>query len=171
MSKKPYLEVGYVARAHGLKGELAVKTFDAASETLYRVKRLMLRSRGGELKPISVLSARPSAKEVLLTLQGVSQRGAAEALVGSTLLTPREELPPLEDGEFFLGDLLGLTAVDAQGRELGKVQGVQAFGPVPNLVVSLAEGEEMVLPFVEPFVGEVDLEAGQVVVQAPEFLE
>jgi len=165
------LEVGYVARAHGLHGELGVKTFDPASEDLFDVDTVVLRFPDGKTQTHSVKSTRQSAKEILLTLKNVSGRTAAEACVGSTVLVLREELAPPAEGEFFSGDLIGLLAQDASGKPLGTVVEVQNFGPVPNLVIRQEGQEELVVPFAEPFVGEVELKNNRVTVQVPEYLE
>ena len=163
------LVVGYVSRAHGLSGEVAVRMFDAASEALDGVERLVLRSRDGEEREFAVLAARPASKEVLLSLASVAGREAAEALRGSTVLVHREDLVPPSDGEFFQGDLVGLQAVSPAGEALGKVEEVWNAGPVPTLVIRGGPGE-LLVPFADDFVSSVDLEKGVIVVRPMEFL-
>jgi 16S rRNA processing protein RimM len=159
-----------VARAHGLRGEVAVKTFDPASEALFDVKRIALCAPGGDPRERAVEHSRETKNEVLLTLDGVRTREAAEVLVGSRVLVARMDLAPPEEGEFFQGDLVGLTAVDEQGNVVGKVEAVWNTGPVPNLVIR-AGTEEWLVPFTDAFVPSVDLEAGRLVVRKPEMVE
>jgi 16S rRNA processing protein RimM len=169
---KPHLEVGYVARAHGLKGEVAIRTFDPNSETLDIVERVLVRPRTGPERVMRLESLRPTPKEHLVVFEGVRGREAAEALVGAAVLAFREDLEPPAEGEYFQGDLVGLTAVDASGKVLGKVEELWETGEVPNLVIrGEALPEELVLPFVDDFVTTVDIPAGRIVVKPPEPLE
>src|SRR5512132_3583178 len=77
MSRAPTLEVGYVARAHGIHGELAVRTFDPESEVLTSVRRLVLRSRSGAEHPARIEEGRRTTGAFLLTLTGIAGRSEA----------------------------------------------------------------------------------------------
>ncbi len=168
---RPTLEVGYVARVHGLKGELAVRTFDPESEAISLVHRLVLRLRSGEERAVEVASARRATDTTLVCLAGVTSRSAAEAFKGATVLVHREDLPPPAEGEWFQGDLVGLEARTPEGRALGRVTEVWNTGPVPNLVIEGTGPEPLIVPFVDEFVPEVDVRAGVLVVRPPEMLE
>jgi 16S rRNA processing protein RimM len=168
---RPTLEVGYVARVHGLKGELAVRTFDPDSEALSSVRRIVLRLRSGEERDLPLVSARGAAEAVLITLAGIGSREDAEALKGATVLVHREDLPPPAEGEWFQGDLVGLEARTPEGAPLGKVTEIWNTGPVPVLVVEGGGPEPLMVPFVDEFVPEVDVKAGVLVVRPPEMLE
>jgi 16S rRNA processing protein RimM len=163
------LVVGYVSRAHGIHGELAIRPFDAGSDALDDVERLILRSPEGTEREFTVVGARPASKEVLVTLDSVEGRSAAEALRGSTVLVYREDLSPPAEGEYFQGDLVGLRAVSPEGKALGKVEEVWNAGPVPTLVIR-GEGGELLIPFADEFVPQLDLAAGVVVVRPLEYL-
>lgn len=160
-----------MARAHSLSGELGVRTFDPASETLFEVERVLLRPRTGPERVYAVESVRPTPKELLVRLEGVARREDAEALVGAAVLAFREDLEAPAEGEFFQGDLVGLTARSEAGEELGRVEELWTAGEVPNLVIRGGPAGELVVPFADEFVPSVDLEAGVVVVRPPEFLE
>ena len=168
---RPTLEVGYVARAHGIHGEIAVRTFDPQSTVLEAVKRLVLQLRSGEERPAVVESARRAAETTLLTLDGVHSRSAAEALRGATVRVHRTDLAAPGEGEWFQGDLVGLEARTPDGQPLGRVTAVWNTGPVPNLVIEDSRGEELLVPFVDDFVPEVDVEHGRLVVRPPEMVE
>jgi 16S rRNA processing protein RimM len=168
---KPHLELGYVARAHGLQGEVAVRTFDPASETLDFVERVLVRPRTGAERVLRIESVRPTPKEILVVFADVRGRTAAEALVGATVLAFREDLEPPAEEEYFQGDLVGLTAVDESGKVLGRVEEIWETGPVPNLVIRAEGQEELVVPFVDDFVSTVDIPGGKLVVKPPEYLE
>jgi 16S rRNA processing protein RimM len=169
VTASPTLVVGYVARAHGLTGELGIRTFDAGSDALDAVERVVLRSPEGVEREFAVLGSRPASKEVLLTLDSVEGRSAAEGLRGSTVLVYREDLSPPAEGEYFQGDLVGLSAVSPEGEALGKVDEVWNAGPVPTLVIRGQRGE-LLIPFADEFVSQVDLAQGVIVVRPLEFL-
>ena len=168
---RPTLEVGYVARVHGLGGELAVRTFDPDSEALSVVHRLVLRLRSGEERDVALTGARRASDATLVSLAGVTSRSAAEPLKGATVLVHREDLPPPAEGEWFQGDLVGLEARTPEGTPLGRVTEVWNTGPVPNLVIEGPGTEPLVVPFVDEFVPEVDVPGGVLVVRPPEVLE
>jgi len=168
---RPILEVGYVARVHGLSGELAVRTFDPESEAVGTVRRLVLRLRNGEERELEIARTRRTADATLVSLAGVTSRSAAEPFRGATVLVHREELTPPREGEWFQGDLVGLEARTPEGAPLGRVTEIWNTGPVPNLVIEGTGPEPLVVPFVDEFVPEVDVEAGVLVVRPPEMLE
>lgn len=169
MTGSATLVVGYVSRAHGIHGELAIRPFDVGSEALDGVERLVLRSRDGTEREFAVLDARPASKEVLVTLSSVEGRSAAEALRGSTVLVYREDLSPPAEGEYFQGDLVGLEALSPEGTALGKVEEVWNAGPVPTLVIR-GDGGELLVPFADEYVPQVDLAAGVIVIRPLEYL-
>ena len=170
MTLSPHLQVGYVAKARGLRGEVVIRTFDPSSAILFEVKRARVRRRDGAELELSLQEARASGKEVVVAFAQIQTRDEAAALVGATVSVFREELEPPAEGEFFQGDLVGLAAFAEDGRALGKVEEIWSTGEVPTLVIRQA-GEELLVPFADEFVGEVDVERGRIVVRPPELTE
>jgi 16S rRNA processing protein RimM len=170
VTPRPYLELGYVARAHGIRGEVAVRPFDPGSETLDTVERVRVRTRAGQERDMTLESVRPTPKEDIVAFEGVETREAAEGLVGSTVFVYREDLEPPAEGEYFQGDLVGLVAVDQAGQELGKVEELWATGEVPNLVIRAPGKPEMIVPFADEFVPSVDVPGGRIVIKPPEYV-
>lgn len=163
------LEVGYVARAHGLKGELGIRTFDPASTSLIDAKQLLLRGKDGQVRTHRIAAVRQTPKELLLRLDGVSDRTAAEGVVGSTVLVARDQLPALEADEHYQADLIGLRARSPDGVELGVVEEIWNTGEVPTLVIR-KDGEELAIPMVEAFVTQLDPATGTLTVELPEYV-
>src|SRR5262249_15592110 len=150
----------------GIQGEIAVRTFDPQSRVLEEVSRLVLQLRSGEERAASIESARRGPDATLLVLAGVRSRAEADALRGATVRVHPTDLPlPVQ------GDLVGLEAYTPEGAPLGRVTAVWNTGPVPNLVVEDDSGHELLVPFVDDFVPEVDLEHGRLVVRPPEMVE
>ncbi|MBK7858713.1 MAG: 16S rRNA processing protein RimM [Archangiaceae bacterium] len=157
--------------AHGLKGEVSVRTFDPASETLYEVDRVLAKKRDGTEVELTLEAVREAPKgDLLVAFESVVRREEAEGLVGSTLLAFREDLDEPAEGEVFQGDLIGLSAFDPEGRALGTVEEIWNSGPVPNLVIR-GGGKELMVPFIDEFVPQVDLEGRRVVVRPLELDE
>jgi 16S rRNA processing protein RimM len=166
------LQLGYVSRAHGLHGEVVVRTFDPSSEALYEVERVVLQPRSGNEQELTLREVRQGPRgDLIVSFEDVSGRQRAEHLVGAKVFVRREDLPPPEEGEFFQGDPVGLKAFDEAGIELGVVAEVWSTGPVPNLVIRGPAVGELMVPFVDEFVPKVELEAGRVTIRKPEYVE
>ncbi len=168
---KALLQIGYISRAHGLNGEVVLKTFDPQSTVLEEVERLVLTLRGGEERELALASVGEApGSDLLLRFKKVSRRPEAEALVGSTVHVRREDVAPPAEGEFFHGDLVGLEAFAVDGRRLGVVAEVWSTGPVPNLCIRDGE-QELLVPFADEFVAAVDLPGKRITIVPPSYEE
>jgi len=157
--------IGVIARAHGIRGEVRVRTDEPASPALLSARQVHVR-RDEKTETRDIASARAAGDAVLVMFEGIADRTEAEKLAGSEVLVPRSSLPKTEDGEFYAADLIGLVAVSPEGVALGKVVGLYDAGAVPVLEV---EGERRYeVPLVEVFVKRIDLSAGQIVLEPPE---
>lgn len=150
-----------VAGAHGVKGEIRLKLFSDSVESLSQHQKLYV---GGAERRL--LSVRGSGKTAVARFDGVSDRSAAEALRGSLVEIDRSQLPPLEEGEYYHADLIGLLAVDGEGNEIGTVIAVEDYGAGDLLEIEQKDGKRSLIPF-RP--GIADLKDGRIVLD-PEFL-
>jgi 16S rRNA processing protein RimM len=150
-----------VAGAHGVRGELRLKLFTDSIENLKRYQTLYV--AGTEQKLESVRSGPSGA---VARFEGISDRSAAEALRGSLVEVDRSALPPLEQGEYYHADLIGLACFDRYGNELGRVAAVENYGAGDLLEIELAGGRSSLIPF-RPGIAERD---GERIVLDPEFL-
>ena len=150
-----------VAGAHGVKGELRLKLFTDSVENLKPHSTVFV---GGIEHKLESVRAGPSG--AVARFEGLADRSAAEALRGSLVEVDRDSLPPLEDGEYYHADLLGLGCVDRDGREVGKVVAVENYGAGDLLEVETADGKSSLIPF-KP--GIADIEGDRIVLD-PEFL-
>ena len=149
------VELGKIARPHGLRGEARVRLHFARSETLLGASEVVLiHPELGETTR-AVESARRANRAVLLKLRGVDDRNAAEALRDSVVAVPRDRLPALEDDEFYLCDLVGADVVTPDGP-LGRVVEIRAHPSVDTLVIETSSGERREQPLCEPWVVRVD---------------
>ena len=150
-----------VAGAYGVKGELRLKLFSDSAESLSRHQKLYV---GGAERRL--VAARDSGKAAVARFEGIGDRSAAEALRGSLVEVDRSQLPPLEDGEYYHADLIGLAAVDAEGGPIGTVVAVENYGAGDLLEIELRDGKRSLIPF-KP--GIADLDDGRIVLDE-EFL-
>ena len=153
--------IGSVASAHGVRGTLRVRVTGSGRHLREGVTPVV----DGERRRI--LKARETPKGFLVELEGVHDRGVASELRGTELLLDRSELDEPEEGEFYVGDLVGLEAYDASGAKIGIVADLYATPAHDVLVVGDEGGEEHYVPFTHEHVPEVDPESGRLVVILP----
>ncbi|HEX5257292.1 MAG TPA: ribosome maturation factor RimM [Sphingomicrobium sp.] len=150
-----------VAGAHGIHGELRLKLFSDSIDSLSRHERLYV---GGAERRL--LGIRDSGKAAVARFEGVADRRSAEALRGALVEIDRAELPPLEKGEYYYADLIGLPAVDRGGKLVGIVAAVENYGAGDLLEIEGDGGKRSLIPF-KP--GVAELENGRIVLD-PGFL-
>ena len=113
-----------------------------------------------------LLDAREGGKAAIARFEGISDRSAAEALRGQLVELDRSVLPPLEEGEYYHADLIGLPCVDRDGEGVGTVVAVENFGAGDLLEVEIAGGRRSLIPYRE---GIADFQDGRIVLDS-EFL-
>jgi 16S rRNA processing protein RimM len=164
-----YLAVGQVIGAHGLSGELKVALLTDDPSRFGRLDRVYIGPEGAEPVPRALHGHRLHQGRALLRLAGCNDRSAAEALRGWLVQVPREEAIPLEEGEYFEHQILGLGVWTLAGERLGTVEEIIYTGANEVYVVrGLGAGQqEILIPAIEGVVQQVDLMAGRLVVELP----
>jgi 16S rRNA processing protein RimM len=161
-----YLAVGYVSGVHGLHGELRVELYTDFPERFAPSMALYL---GEALKEVTVVSARPHKNSLLLQIEGVDRREEADELRGSWLFIPESDAVALEDGTYWVHDIVGLTVETETGQTLGVIKEVLFTGANEVYVVetpaTVNRGRDLLLPAIEEVVRAVDLDAGRMVVR------
>ena len=143
-----------VAGAHGVKGEVRLKLFADSANSLEAHETLFV--GGIERRLVSLNSA---GKAPIARFEGIADRTQAEALRGSVVEVERTALPPLDEGEYYYADLIGLECVDRDGAVVGTVAAVENFGAGDLLEVETA-GRKALIPFRD---GIADLVDGRIV--------
>jgi 16S rRNA processing protein RimM len=116
-----------------------------------------------------ISGVRQTPKGFLVDLEGIPGREEANALKGEELLLDRNELDALGDGEFYVADLVGLTALDEAGEILGSVEDTFETGAHEVLVVREDEGSQtLYIPFTHEHVPVIDLPTGRMTIRPPE---
>ncbi len=163
--------VGRVAGAFGVRGEVRLSSYTAEPLALLRYGRLVREDGTPALTLTGGRLHKPG--ELVVRAEEVATREAAEALRGLRLHVPRTALPPPEDeDEFYLADLIGLRAVDAEGAPMGTVKAVHDFGAGDILEVDPGQGRPTALyPFTREVAPRIDLAAGLIVIVPPPEIE
>jgi 16S rRNA processing protein RimM len=154
------VEIGVVARAHGIRGEIVAVPHDPASDTLAHAGELFVGARAYRVR-----GARPSNAGWLVALDGVVTRDDAEALRGAAIAVSRDQLD-LADDEVLLADLVGCAVVDAGGAPRGVVAAIDLAGQT-RLVIHDGELERLV-PLVDVLVPSIDTDARVVTIDLPD---
>jgi len=161
----PRIEIGGIARAHGIRGEVVIVTHDPASQTLASVERIYL-----DGAPRRVLAARATHRGWLVLLEGVATRTEAEALRGRPVEVDRADLA-LEEGDVLLHDLVGCAVRLLDGTPWGVIAEIDTVpGGLQDRLVIHDGAVERMLPLVDAFVKTIDLDARVVTVDPPEGL-
>ena len=159
--------LGVIGRPHGVRGLLRVSshTADPADLAAYgpltdaKGRRFLLRWRGEGVAELSELVDGTAVK--------VADRTAAEKLTNTRLYIDRAHLPPPEDDEFYLADLVGLAACDAAGAPLGVVTAVHDYGAGASLEIARDGAASLLVPFTRACVPQVDPAHGRLIVSLP----
>ena len=168
MTGEQRVVLGKVGAIFGVRGWVKLWSFTDPIENLLQYRELEL-GHEGRWRPARLADGRKHGKGLVARFDGVDDRDAAAALVGSELAVARSRLPAPAEGEYYWADLVGLEVVNRDGVGLGRVEQMMATGANDVMVV---KGErERLLPFLPGrFVDEVDLDGGRIVVDwDPEF--
>jgi 16S rRNA processing protein RimM len=146
------IQLAVVGAAHGIRGEVRIKTF--TEDPL-------------SIGDYGLLYDEQGKGYEVVRFKGVNDRNAAEALNGTALYIDRSQLSDddLEDDEFFQTDLIGLAAIDAEGKSYGVVSAVFDFGGGDLIELSEKGKRPMLIPFTEAAVPEIDFEKGTLLVE------
>lgn len=163
-----YVAVGRVGRPHGLRGEVRIDPMGGLPQGLRGYTRFHL-GRGDEIRPAEIVGHRSHGRFLLVKFAGVDTPEAARELTHATLYVERDEMPPLEEEEYYYADLIGCRVVDETGSDLGQVTDAFSTG-AHDLAVVDCQGREWMLPIVSEYVVSMDLGEGRVTVQGTEEL-
>ena len=156
--KKVYLECGKIINTHGVVGALKIDPWCDSPELLASLDEVYF-LKNGEYVPVKVIKASVFKRFVLATLEGINDIDEAARLKETVIYAAREDIP-LEDGDHFIADLIGLPVIDADnGTVYGTLAGVINTGASDIYEIDTENGQKM-MPAVAEFVKEIDIEKG-----------
>lgn len=169
-SQSDLVLVGYVGKPHGVRGDVKIAPETDDPTRLQELKRVVLQV-GGSRKHFDVehvwIQSTSRGQLPVFKLKGVDDRGAADALRGSALFALEEDLA-LEEGEFFLHELVGLSVEDDRGVRIGTVSDVLSMPAGPVLLIDRPGEPEVMIPAIDEFI--VDILDDRIIVRVIEGL-
>lgn len=161
------LLIGRVIKSHGIKGELVVEPTTDEPEIRYAVGEVLHGTQGKKEHTLTVKSVRVHKGRLLIFFEEIQDRTTADTLRGTQFFAPPLDDP--DDDGFYDHELEGLRVIH-NGADVGEVTGV-THGPAQSLLeLTLDGGKEVLVPFVEEIVPDIDLEAGTCTITPPEGL-
>lgn len=164
------VELGRVQKPHGLKGELCIELYADSPFLFEDVKRIYLQLPGKKPKPCELLEWRPHQGRALILVDRCQGRDQAEAWRGAEVLVRERDLPELDEDEVRPEDLIGLPVLHVNGASIGHLADIQDVAGQEMWFIHDEEGREILLPAVEEFVRDIDLDGGVIIVDPPDGL-
>lgn len=152
-----YLRVGVIASTHGIRGE--VKVFPT-TEDVNRFKQLkdVVLDTGKEYMNLEVQNVKFFKNMAIVKFKGIDDINDIEKYKGKDLLVTRENAIPLEEGEYYIFDVLGSKVVTEEGTEIGELKEILATGANDVYVVKTAQGKEILIPSIPQCILDVNVE-------------
>ena len=155
------IEVGHIIGAHGVRGQVKVFSQTSPRENILAYSPWIIEHSGK--RQLTEVSGRRQGKNVIASLSLVEERNLAEELTGATILIRREQLPQLDQGDYYWSQLIGLEVVNREGVSLGSVDQMMETGA--NDVMVVQGDRERLIPYVmDDVVITIDLDAHRITV-------
>lgn len=159
------IRLGTVTGAHGVRGQVKIRSFTANPEDLTAYGPLS--DETGE-KAYSIAVTGAAGGQLIASIEGVSDRNAAESLKGAGLYIPRSALPEAGEDEFYYEDLLGMRVVTESGEAFGTVESVNNHGAGDVIGIALEAGGSESYVFTRALFPHVDPQARRLTIAPPE---
>lgn len=163
------LDIGTIVGTHGLKGDLKVRLNSGDPDLLMTMKKIHLRLPTGKTLEVDINRQVLHKGQVLLRLRGYESINLVEPLVGGQVLVEQESLPPLDDNQYYWGDLKGLNVIDQERGDIGQLTDMFSSAAHDTYVVKGRCGE-ILIPAVGQFILDIDLNGRVMQVALPEGL-
>jgi 16S rRNA processing protein RimM len=159
------IKVAVITGAHGIRGEVKLRSFVENPDFFASIKNLS--DSSGRKFPIKITG---KLKDALIASLGLPDRNAAELMKGVELFAPESAFPEPGEGEYYHSQLIGLEVRDGQGTRIGMLETINNFGAGDIMEITTDSGESEMLPFDDDWLLEVNIEGGYVVVDRPEYI-
>jgi 16S rRNA processing protein RimM len=156
--------IGLIGAPFGVKGFVKVRPLSGETGHLLKLRSALV-SRDGEERLLQIDETVSAAPAVLMRFAGINNPEKAKTFTGAQLLGGREQAAPLNEGEFYIEDLKGLTVIAEKGETLGYITDIIEGGGGELAEIELTNGEKKLVPFRREFFSEISPERGRVVLQ------
>ena len=162
------LKVGVITTTHGVRGEVKVYPTTDEPERFLELDYVLL-DTGRELRKLEIKNVKFFKNLVILKFKGVDNINDIEKYKGRDLWIPREEGQELEEDEYYIADLLGMSVVLENGQEFGTLKDVMETGANDVYIIDSAEHGEVLLPAIKECILDVDLEKNVMTIHLPKW--
>ncbi len=161
MERKDKILIGKITSPHGIRGEVRVYPYGKGLASFSKEQELTCCNHEGKQHTVTVEAARSHKGMVILKLKEINNRNQAEILRDGSLFLDEKNLPKLDDDEFYVKDLIGLSVYNVKDKvKLGVVNDVLTQGPQDIYEIKLEDGRTVYVPAVKEFIKAVDLANG-----------
>ena len=168
---KDYLIIGKIGGAHGVRGEVKIIPLTDDVRRFSSLSECMLLDEKEHIKEtLEVEKTRVDETRTLIKFKGIDDRDEVGKLTGYFIGVTRDNAVKLPEGRFFIADLIGLTVVDSERGELGTIKDIMNSGASDIIIVKRKGKNELLIPYLNAIVTNVDLSAGVMSVTLPEGL-
>lgn len=159
--------IGTIVAPHGVRGDIRILPQTEHPEQFLDLDYLLL----DDGRTLHLTNARFHKRMALVKCREVNNMNEAELLRGQKVFIRTEDLPELEEGEFYVADLLGCKVIDTGGAEIGELKDVISTGSNDVYVVAASGGKELLVPALKQHVKEINPEERRIVVELPEWVD
>ena len=167
--KKERLEVGQIVNTFGIKGFVKIYPYVDDISRFGNLKKVHIKSKKEE-KELQIEEVKYQKNMVLVKFKGIETVENAEKLRNSFVEIDRADAIPLEEGQYFIADLLGLDVYLDTGEKLGILEDIYNTGSSDIYVVKNELGKQFLLPYIDEVVKQINLEEGKIIVHIIEGL-
>ena len=163
-----YIETGEIVTVFGIKGEVKVYPWADYPRFLEEFSTFYIKDRNGTYKKLTATSVRTQKNMVIIQFEGINTVEIARTLVGNVLYLDKDSIP-MEDGRFFVADLIGCKVIDNDTKEIiGTVKDVKNLGSCDIYFINGTDGKEYLFPAVDEFLMGTDIQAKEIKVKVIE---
>lgn len=171
------IKIGKITSPVGLKGEVKIVSFSDDPMRFEMLDHVFVSGKDGRLKDSVIEGLRYKGAQIVLKIEGIDERNASEAARGCELFMDEADLPELEEGQFYVRDMVGSDVVLEDGMLIGTLKDVLTNTAQDVYVVKRSDGpgvekskNDLLIPGVPQFILEVDIDEKKIVVRLPEGL-
>lgn len=161
------VNIGTIVAPHGVRGDIRILPQTDYPEQFLDLDYLLL----ADGRKLSVTAARFHKRMVLVKCEEINSMNDAELLRGQEVFVNLEDLPPLDEGEYYVADLIGCVVVDEEGKSIGELKDVISTGSNDVYVIKAENGKDILLPALKKHVFEINVTERKIVVRLPEWTD
>lgn len=163
-------KIGKIINTHGVQGEVKVKQLTDFVERFYEGNKVYIQNESGDYDRLTIESFRIHKQFILLSFESLQSLSDAEKMKNAYLYIKDNQLTPLEEGEYYYHEIIGCTVKTNDGQYIGEVDHILSPGANDVWVVHNKDGNEFLIPYIEPVVKRVDIDHKTIYIEPMEGL-